>query len=413
MRIAFAQISNTLINPDHNTDSVERSYYEALYNKVPGYHKNPDFWEIPLWIAKASYNIPEGELYVIRNVLDAIHDLSFYDTVMLSVLEANKAIVKTIIEALPSNVTIILGGYVDPQYFFCSHLWFYELSAGIKYLGYTYNEGVSYKLFQGMSIIPRLSLSEGCLYRCAFCTITKQIVEHSYEDIIQQVYAINDLTFELVYINDKTFGQAKNHNLLPELYKKLRFYNPYFQGFIVQTTATTFCTLTPEVLACIKYVELGVESYNDEILHKLHKPHTTTWINKACLKALNEGVKVIPNLIVSLPGENETTYSNTINFLKRNAHIISHVNIYSLVVYNDTELSAKLSAKLEDNNENNYSKPWNNALLDAELSAKLSAKLEDNNENNYNKPWGDAQLDKEFYHAVLSYGKRQIERRSV
>jgi hypothetical protein len=130
MKIAFCQISNTLINPEPD------QYAENIYSKVPGYKKGADFWEIPLWIAKASYCIPEGELYIIRDVEKAFYDLLKFDVVMFSALEVNKSIIKQICLNLPPEIKVIIGGYVEPTYFVNAGFnWFYTLQAGIEFLG--------------------------------------------------------------------------------------------------------------------------------------------------------------------------------------------------------------------------------------------------------------------------------------
>jgi len=388
MKIAFCQIPNILINP------VQDQYAENIYAKVPGYKKGADFWEIPLWIAKASHCIPEGELYIVRDIEQAVKDLSEFDAVMFSVLEVNKEIIKRIIENLPANTKFVLGGYINSDYFKCFQMflhsydvtWLDTLQAGIEYLGYEYHEGVSYKLFKGTPTIPRLSLSDGCLYNCKFCCVEKTIKEYSFLDIMAQTFGMTDLDFEPVYINDKTFGQAKNHTKLPEIYRKIKTQNPNFKGFIIQTTATNFLKLSPEVLACIAYVELGIESFNDDILKAMDKPHREKNIVDACWKIFAENlkgnnIKLVPNILVSLPGENDFTYNRTLNFLEDHSEIISHVNIYLLAIYDNTKLSAEL-----DHNES------------------------DKNENSLNKSWSDNKTGNWFYSGVIKFANNQIDK---
>jgi tRNA A37 methylthiotransferase MiaB len=220
-----------------------------------------------------------------------------------------------------------------------------------------------------MSTIPRLSLSDGCLYNCKFCCVEKTIKEYSRSRIIQQCGEMGNLDFELVYLNDKTFGQAKNHKLLPELLELLAFVNPNFKGFIIQTTATNFLRLSNEVLACVAYVELGIESFNDSILKAMNKPHKETIIQAACdkirnIQAQGQNIKLIPNILVSLPGETTVTYQKTLDFLKENSNIISHINVYSLAIYDNTKLNAELPHTESDKNENNIDKSWSNTELD-------------------------------------------------
>src|SRR5690606_27278790 len=124
--------------------------------------------------------------------------------------------------------------------------------------------------------------------------------------IWQQVEAIRDLDANLVYLDDKTFGQASNYEMLPAIRAAILKYNPDFEGFIIQTTSLDFASdqkFSDEFIeaAGIKYVELGVESYNDETLTKLNKKHShAKYTDAAMEKARRTGVKIIPNLIVGM-----------------------------------------------------------------------------------------------------------------
>jgi histone acetyltransferase (RNA polymerase elongator complex component) len=90
----------------------------------------------------------------------------------------------------------------------------------------------------------------------------------------------------LIYLDDKTFGQAKNYTDLVEINRKIRKFNPDFQGFIIQTTAPQLLKMTDQFIqeSGIQYIELGVESYNDDILSKVKKPHRTKQLDKAVIK---------------------------------------------------------------------------------------------------------------------------------
>jgi radical SAM superfamily enzyme YgiQ (UPF0313 family) len=152
----------------------------------------------------------------------------------------------------------------------------------------------------------------------------------------------------LIYINDKTFGQAKNYNFLKYAYNVIKKYNADFKGFIVQTTASQ--ALKPGFIAELKalnvvIVELGLESFNNEILKGLRKPHNPQQVQKA-VNLLNEaGLKVILNIIIGLIGENKLTYDNTLNYIKENITKIYSLNIYNLAIYKETELGLEIGSK--------------------------------------------------------------------
>lgn len=199
-------------------------------------------------------------------------------------------------------------------------------------------------------------------HNCAFCCVPKQVTEKGREEILQQVDAFaKHLPADLIYLNDKTFGQAPNHAMLPEIYQRIKAKNPNFKGFVIQTTAAQMKRFTPEYLkaAGIKHVEIGVESFNDPILRAHKKPATEQLIEEAAQKLRQSGVSLIPNIMVGLPGENKETYGRTMDWLNRNKDIISHVNAYNLALYDDSALGKKIGAlSSADRDENQIGKSF-------------------------------------------------------
>ena len=135
------------------------------------------------------------------------------------------------------------------------------------------------------------------MYKCAFCSIPKKVIPVKKEWVDSQIESIKDLDATLVYLDDKTFGQAENYTLLPELYERIKEYNPDFKGFIIQTTALDFANkkrFSPEYLknSHIQFVELGVETYNDDILTKLNKKHShKKFVDAAMQNARDNNIK--------------------------------------------------------------------------------------------------------------------------
>jgi hypothetical protein len=254
----------------------------------------------------------------------------------------------------------------------------------VEGFGKSYKFGTDYRHFEGSKAIPRLCLSKGCLYKCAFCDVQPHRATQPLpkEQIDQQVESITKLRSKLVYLDDKTFGQVSNYKLLPQLFNKLRKEIPGFQGFIVQTTGSdmNLKKFPKEFLrkSGIRFVELGVESFNDPILRAWNKPATEQKLQEAVDWLRENNIAFIPNIIVGgtwteemakqamkIPKvreqagvlreleETDKTYQRTMDFLERNKDIISHLNVYNLAVYADTELGKAIKdVKVEDLNEN-------------------------------------------------------------
>ena len=360
MKTIFCQVSNQLINP--SIGDISEKYYNRLYDKHErdGYYKGKDFWEIPLWIAEACGFIRgEKELHIVRNIEDSIIHLnrSSADRILFSVLDVNKAIVKKITKKV--NKPFILGGYALDDSLNRDNVVMLDNMQQLADLYITpYEYKLDFSLFHGYKTIPRLTMSTGCRYRCKFCTVPNEVIAKSISDIFNQVYAFEPLDFKLVYLNDKTFGQEANHEFLHELYHAIKQYNPKFEGFIIQTTCQQVLKGFNKPLSelFVKVVELGVETYNNDLLRALSKPQNTNTIDKAMSSLINTGIKVIPNFIIGIKGETRQTYRNTLNFVDKYFYDIYAMNIYNLALYNDNDLD--VIGEESDKNENSIEKSF-------------------------------------------------------
>lgn len=359
-RQLMVQFSSDLINGAQGEADQATRYYDKLYSGArPGYARLQDFWEIPQWMGFVSHNLPDADVYVVRDMNQAKNFLNNagYDRVLFSALDVNKNLIKDIAKDYKGHIDV--GGYVEPGTFLENpnvkyHPSVESLATDVNGPG-SYKNGTDYRHFEGSDVIPRLTMSDGCLHKCAFCVVTKNLTTQPEAVVDQQADSMSKLGAKLVYLNDKTFGQAPNYQHLSDVYDRMKAANPDFKGFIVQTTAAQMNKIPADWLAKsgIKYVELGVESYNDPILKEMHKPANQRLIDSATDKLRQNKIALIPNILIGLPGETAETYNNTLEFLKRNKDVISHANIYNLAVYKDAELGKKLTTANEgDFNEN-------------------------------------------------------------
>lgn len=369
MKITFVQVSTNLINP--NWGGVEAEYYNHLYSKR-GWWKPEHFWEIPTWIARANHFLKsehQTELYIATDLEQTIKDLQTKEVVLFSVLEVNKKI----IEYIRDNITtpIICGGYTQPIE---NVIWLNKMEDLAGFFNSKYSFGTDYSLFNGVKTIPRLTLSTGCKHECKFCSIEKSIKIIDPDTIITQVNSFKYLQFLYVYIDDKTFGQAPNYSILKLVKDTIKKYNPNFIGFIIQTTATQInkTGFTQELVELgVVYVEIGLESFNDHILRKYKKPASEKLIMSGVKKMEEVGLNYIFNIIVGFPEETEETYTNTLNFILETSQ--HHINVYSLSVYDGTQLSQELDT-VENWNELEINKSFhseNQKVLNLSFYEKL------------------------------------------
>ena len=380
-RVLLVQFSTNLINPIEKSVGLDRIYYDKLYSGVrSGFSHPADFWEIPEWIAVASNSLPNSDVYVIRNVDEAVKffNEAKYGKIAFSVLNVNADMISAIAEKYKGDISV--GGYVDlrKQFGRFDNVKTYDkIDQFVRDQGMKFNPGTNYRHFLESDVVPRLMLSSGCLSKCSFCDISPhgKVVVTSPGNVRRQVESIKELKPKLVYISDKTFGQASNYNVLQEISTELKANDPSFEGFVIQTTATQFNRLTDDFIknSGIKYVELGVETFNDDLLRNYRKPHSTDDILRAFQKARDLNTLVVPNVMIGLQGETVNTYNNTLNFLNANRDIISHVNAYNLAVYAGTDLAEAIGPlQPGDMNENIIQKSW---IKDPASNQEFSDKL--------------------------------------
>ncbi|MCK5307993.1 MAG: radical SAM protein, partial [Zetaproteobacteria bacterium] len=348
--VVFMQVSHKLTAP-HNP-ALE--YYKKVYAKCEGYHMPEHFMEVPTWIASISGRLLDQDydksLHVVVDVKETVEwakSLPDGAIILMSVMDVNCTTVHALLQSIPRK--FVLGGYVPPVQFEQYHhaVWLstiYDLHHVFAWVDYS--GAPDYGLFDQMASIPRLTLSEGCLYNCAFCTIERVVIERPWVDVEGQLDALRQLKFELVYLDDKTFGQAKNSHWLERISALIKEFNPQFRGFIIQTTVGMLNKYLDLWMYeyDIAYIEVGVEHVDAHYLSKMRKPYGTASLETLCgrIRGFNqqwEGVggpkvRFIPNIMFALP---DADYGSTIKWVKRNQDIITFVNPFILCQYAESK----------------------------------------------------------------------------
>jgi len=388
-KFCFLQVSDRLLNPD-DTNNPADNYFKALWDNMAGegYYKPRHYWEIPTWIAELNHCIDKKEneamLHHIETVCPencTLREDDFFqclpvlpeaDIYFASVLDCNKDILARVVRNNPDK-EFHFGGYIGEKSVcemfgdFGNVYWHTSIENCCIHFNLRYKYGTDYSLFKGMKCIPRLTLSNGCTNHCKFCTVPDEITETAPLDILQQIKSMEDLDFELIYINDKTFGQASNIDLLKYAYTAIKDFNPKFRGFTVQTTCHQVLKWALDNVSLkdlhIVNVEIGVESYNDDILKKYRKPQSTKTIDKALhFLKWQFGVNVIPNIIIGLPGENIYTYWNTLNWILKNKQDFLMLNVTNFVPYVGSEASDIVKTTEDDLNQTVCKRSYHTAI---------------------------------------------------
>ena len=261
-----------------------------------------------------------------------------------------------------TSAHLILGGYTDPNDFRkFAHADYADLKDLPNFLGVNLNAIPNYELFRGLSCIPRITLSQGCLFKCTFCTVPIKLTTVSEKYIAAQAASFEPLDFQLLFVDDKSFGQAGNYKSVERVAEIVKSYNPAFNGFIAQTPPSL--AVQPGFLdelerLAVRYLETGVETVNDKLLEGLQRPYRIQHLEKLCNEIRKRGdIKIIPNLIMGIPGDD---YQATIDWVARNKDIIPVVNVNYFSVHHGAERGVSLVAyrKPEDADQNSPDKSW-------------------------------------------------------
>ena len=372
-RFVLCQISNKVINPDAGQRKSEAdNYYEDLYEnrRNDGYYRPEHFWELPLWIGEMTYTLSDHHEVVLHVISDLTAELpTWSDNVptfyCFSVLDVNRVLISDVVWRQEHFATrsnkYVFGGYVgDPEACIsdlpapCNCRWFNSISDLCDMFDTPYTYGTDWSLFYGTECIPRLTMSYGCKHRCRFCTVPNEVQAVSLHNVMVQALSFNGLKFKLVYLNDKTFGQSDNAEQLARVYNVIKTYNSEFQGFIVQTSVATVLRKPVDYWTNlhIKVVELGVETLNTGLLKRYNKPQTSDMIHQAVNKLSDGGVRIIANIMLGLIGETSDTYGETLHFLLSYKAKLYALNIYTLALYADAEISDEVeSVEISDSDE--------------------------------------------------------------
>lgn len=154
--------------------------------------------------------------------------------------------------------------------------------------------------------------SRGCYWDCSFCgKIPNSVRYESLDKMKEQIDSVKNEGFDSVYFLDDIFT-VNEKRMIPiiEYMKKKDL------PFRVTTRANLLNDSKLEKLAkngC-KWLSMGIESGDDEILGKSNKGMNTSQNYDAVRMATENGIKTKGFFIIGLPGETEETAKRTIEF---------------------------------------------------------------------------------------------------
>lgn len=317
---------------------LDVDFQEPLYNytkRVYSKRYNLDIlhghFEPTRWAAAIKYHFPNTEVryYEVNglSVKAVVDNLVLHGAhmIFMSCMSTNVHIINDVLSLLQgSSIEVIIGGYDNPDRKYKANYTFVYNINEIGVINRKHTIGYDYSIFANERCIPRITTQEGCSNYCTFCNIPSSTKRKflSTKDVVKQIIELDDIKFDYLYIDDKTFD-CNSYDMLAKI--DYIFTNRF--KYIIQTTPVKYLQLVKEKdldKLDIAYVELGMETLNDDVL-KNYTGKSTLYIARKCMCAnATTRHKIIPNLILNLPNDDGFT---TLEFMQDFGKQISHYNL--------------------------------------------------------------------------------------
>ena len=189
--------------------------------------------------------------------------------------------------------------------------------------------------------IPELA----CPFQCAFCNqqkISGQLHIPDHEEIINIINEyLNSFTADKRYVEVGFFGGSFTGINIDEQRKYLETVQPFIQNGKVQSIrlSTRPDYISEEIMDLLKEmnvgtIELGAQSFDDGVLKKSTRGHTTAQIESAAALIKRHGFKLGLQMMIGLPGDTFEKTMHTARMIIKNG--ADNTRIYPALVIKDT-----------------------------------------------------------------------------
>ena len=160
----------------------------------------------------------------------------------------------------------------------------------------------------------------GCPYNCLFCGSYKiwsrKSRFRSPESVVREIKQLQKMGLRVVNFDDDTFGVSKKH--IRDLCNAIREHCPGLQWsseIHVKLVDDETISIMKEAGCC--FIQVGVESGNNEILKQMRKGTTIEEALSACEIIHKHGLELKTFFIVGFPLETEETLSDTVAAMRK------------------------------------------------------------------------------------------------
>ena len=191
--------------------------------------------------------------------------------------------------------------------------------------------------------------SKGCPQHCSFCS--ERLLYHGYkrrnpEKVVKEIqyqmekYQIKWFTFYDSLIN----SNINELNSLCDLIIKKRLPIKWDAQAIIRADMTEELLAKMKEAGCFNLF-IGLETGSDKILKIMNKPFTKKEAHTFFKKCFHQGLHFEIGLMVGFPGEDETEFEETINFIKQNRPFIPKIaQVNPFIPYQGTPIYNEIEA---------------------------------------------------------------------
>lgn len=178
----------------------------------------------------------------------------------------------------------------------------------------------AWDLFPRVDTYP-LMTERGCPFNCVFCSrnLTQHVRARPVGHVIEEIQWLHqDFGAREIDIEDETFGL--NPDRADDLLGRIAEFN---RTAGIQFKAQTRVDCVTRSLmrrmrkAGFKFLELGIESGDQEVIKQAQKGITITQVEEAVKVAREEGIKIWANFVLGLPGETDASIKHSIELATR------------------------------------------------------------------------------------------------
>jgi len=185
-------------------------------------------------------------------------------------------------------------------------------------------------------ILP-IQTSQGCPGRCSFCNYDKNISCYKSHEIVHAIrYFKKKYKTNFFYLINLNLDPNDAH--VKEICSSLKPERVYWES------KCRAVGLDPETLklmsdsGCFR-LEIGLESASQRVLDKMNKHINIKKLQKNIKFARKTGIKIMLNIIVGFPSEDDSDFKKTLRFMNDNARYVDWYHISRFIVSSGSDIA--------------------------------------------------------------------------